>query len=190
MNRFFAIFVAKNLQQLKKIDQQMKRIQFFTVALLALILLGTACRPRQSAYREIYEAARQREMQQQAQPIVSDIAPLPPAEVSVRQERIDVIVPTDASNLRRFNVVVASLSVRLNAEILQNRLQADGHHVIIARNEQGMFRVIVGSYDDRASAVAQREALHRQYSALGSPDFLRSTYGIPFNDLWILDRQI
>ena len=170
----------------------MKKIHFFALALLALVLLGTSCRPRQSAYRQVYEAARQREMQQQAQQpttVVRDAAPLPPVEVSVRQERVDAVVPADAANLRRYNVVVASLSVRLNAEALQNRLQADGHHVILARNEQGMFRVIVGSYDDRASAVAQREALHRRYSALGSPDFLRRTYGIPFNDLWILARQ-
>ena len=167
----------------------MKKIHFALV-LVALVLLGTSCRPRQSAYRQVYEAAREREMQQAGQQVVvRDAVGLPPVDVSVRQERIDAVVPTDAANLRRFNVVVASLSVRLNAEALQTRLQADGHHVIIARNEQGMFRVIVGSYDDRAAAVAQREALHRQYSALGTPDFLRRTYGIPFNDLWILDRQ-
>ena len=167
----------------------MKKIHF-AVVLIALVLLGTSCRPRQSAYRQVYEAARAREMQQgQPTTVVRDAAPLPPVEVSVRQERIDAVVPTDAANLRRFNVVVASLAVRLNAEALQRRLQADGHHVIIARNEQGMFRVIVGSFDDRAAAVAQREALHRQYSALGTPEFLRNTYGIPFNDLWILDRQ-
>ena len=170
----------------------MKKIHLFAVAMLALLLLGTSCRPRQSAYRQVYEAARQREMQQHPeQPtVVRDAALLPPVEVSVRQERVDAIVPAEAANLRRFNVVVASLAVRLNAEALQTRLQADGHNVIIARNEQGMFRVIVGSFDDRAAAVAQREALHRRYSALGGPDFLRATYGIPFNDLWILDRQI
>ena len=168
----------------------MKKIHF-ALAIIALILLGTSCRPRQSAYRQVYEAARAREMQQQAgQPVVGgDFAPLPPVEVSVRQERVDAVVPADAASLRRFSVVVASLSVRLNAEALQARLQADGHHVILARNEQGMFRVIVGSFDDRAAAAAQREALHRQYSAKGTPDFLRRTYGIPFNDLWILDRQ-
>ena len=171
----------------------MKKFHFFAIALIAMVLLGTSCRPRQSAYRQVYEAARQREMQQQAgQPttVVQDVAPLLPVEVSVRQERVDAIVPADAANLLRFNVVVASLAVRLNAEALQRRLQADGHHVIIARNEQGMFRVIVGSFNDRAAAVAQREALHRRYSALGNPDFLVRTYGIPFNDLWILDRGI
>jgi cell division septation protein DedD len=159
----------------------------FVLALIALVLLGTSCRPRQSAYRQVYEAAREREMQQTTQPVI--VHDLPAAEVSIRQERIDPVVPADAPNLLRFNVVVGSFSVRLNAEALQRRLQADGHQVIIARNEHGMFRVIVGSFDDRATAEAHRTALHRQYSVLGTPDFLRNTYGIPFNDLWILDRQ-
>ena len=165
----------------------------FIVALIALMLLGTSCRPRQSAYRQVYEAAREREMQQQAgQPsivVVRDNAPLPPVEVSVRQERIEAVRPADAAELRRYSVVVASLSVRLNAESLQRRLQNEGHQVILAQNDQGMFRVIVGSFDTRHQAEAQRQQLHRTYAAKGTPDFLRRTYGIPFDDLWILARQ-
>lgn len=167
----------------------MKKIHF-AIALVAILMLGTACRPRQSAFNQVYEAAREREMQQAAgQPtVVRDAAPLPPVEVSVRQERVDAVLPADAANLRRYSVVVGSFSVRLNAESLRNRLQNDGHHVILAQNEQGMFRVIVGSFDDRVAAAAQREQLHRTYSARGTPDVLRRTYGIPFNDLWILRR--
>ena len=110
-------------------------------------------------------------------------------EVVVRQEAIQAVSPTDASALRRYSVVVASLSTRLSAEALQARLQSDSHHVILAQNEQGMFRVIVGSFDDRASAVAQRNALNRQYTAHRSRADLMRIYGIPFDDLWILRRQ-
>ena len=170
----------------------MKKIHF-ALALIALVLLGTSCRPRQSAYRQVYEAAREREMQlQAAQPTVvirDNNAPLPPVEVSVRQERVEAVRPADAAELRRYSVVVAAMSVRLNAESLQRRLQAEGHQVILAQNEQGMFRVIVGSFDTRHQAEAQRQQLHRTYAAKGNPDFLRRTYGIPFNDLWILARQ-
>jgi len=170
----------------------MKKIHF-ALALIALVLLGTSCRPRQSAYRQVYEAAREREMQLQAtQPTVvirDNNAPLPPVEVSVRQERVEAVRPADAAELRRYSVVVAAMSVRLNAESLQRRLQNEGHQVILAQNEQGMFRVIVGSFDTRHQAEAQRQQLHRTYSAKGTPEFLSRTYGIPFNDLWILARQ-
>ena len=113
----------------------------------------------------------------------------PVAQPAVRQENINALFATDASDLRRYSVVVASLSNRWNAETLQRRLQNDGHHVILAQNERGMFRVIVGSFDNRFQAVAQKDELRRRYSAMGSPDFLVRTYGIPFNDLWILGRH-
>jgi len=186
---------------------------YFTLALVALVLLGSSCRSRQVTHRNVNEATVVTGVRQQptAQPtvIVRDAATqpqvavsfrqaeaeveamavvrqMPVAETTFRQENVSVFFAADAPVLLRYSVVVASLSTRWSAESLQTRLQSDGHHVIIAQNEQGMFRVIVGSFDDRASAVAQREALRRQYAAMGSPDFLRRTYGIPFNDLWIL----
>ena len=68
-------------------------------------------------------------------------------------------------------------------------MQNEGYPVILAENEQGMYRVIVASYDDRASAAAARDQIYQKYSALGNTDYLRRTYGVPFNDLWILERQ-
>ena len=97
---------------------------------------------------------------------------------------------TDATGLRRFSVVVGSFRLRANADRLQATLRANGHSdVVIARNERGMYRVIVGSFDDRAIAVSQRDQLRRRYSARGNTAFLQRTYGVPFNDLWILDRR-
>ena len=97
---------------------------------------------------------------------------------------------TDVAGLRRFSVVVGSFRVRANADRLQATLRSNGHSdVVIARNERGMYRVIVGSFDDRTVAVSQRDQLRRRYSARGNTAFLRRTYGVPFNDLWILDRR-
>jgi len=96
----------------------------------------------------------------------------------------------DATGLRRFSVVVGSFRLRANADRLQATLRANGHSdVVIARNERGMYRVIVGTFDDRAIAVSQRDQLRRRYSARGNTAFLQRTYGVPFNDLWILDRR-
>lgn len=169
----------------------MKRFQF-ALALVAVLVLGTSCKPKQSAYKQVYEAAKEKEMQQTAsQPttVVKDASPLPPVEVSVRKERVEPVYATDAAGLKAFNVVVASLSVKLNAESLKTRMENEGYPVILAQNEQGMYRVIVASYDDRESAAAKREEIYRRYSAMGNTDYLRKTYGVPFNDLWILERQ-
>ena len=116
----------------------------FALLLATLMVLGTSCKPKQSAYKQVYEAAKEKEMQQTAsQPstVVKDASPLPPVEVSVRKEKVEPVYPTDAAGLRRYSVVIASLSVKLNAESLKSRMENEGHQVILAQNEQGMYRV-------------------------------------------------
>ncbi len=164
----------------------------YALVLVTLLLIGVSCKPKQSAYKQVYEAAKEKEMQQTAsQPttVVKDAGSLPPVEVSVRKEKVEAVYPTDAAGLRRYSVVIASLSVKLNAESLKGRMENEGHSVILAQNDQGMYRVIIASYDDRAQAAAKRDEIYRTYSAKGNTDYLRRTYGVPFNDLWILERE-
>ena len=164
----------------------------FALILATLLVIGTSCKPKQSAYKQVYEAAKEREMQQTAsQPttVVKDASPLPPVEVSVRKEKVEPVYPTDASGLKKYSVVIASLSVKLNAESLKTRMMNEGHNVILAENEQGMYRVIIASYDEKDAAAAKREEIYNNYSAKGNTDYMRKTSGVPFNDLWILERQ-
>ena len=121
--------------------------------------------------------------------VVKDAAALPPVEVSVRKEKVEPVYASDASGLKKYSVVIASLSVKLNAESLKSRMENEGYHVILAQNNMGMYRVIVASYDDKESAVAKRDEIYRKYSALGDTQYLKKTYGVPFNDLWILERE-
>lgn len=163
---------------------------------LALVVGFGACKPKQSAYQSVYEAAKEREMQENAQTSTTVDKPAYPVAPStnyddekVRQENITAVDRGDDANLRAYNVVVASLSVKPNAERLKTVLEQDGHRVILAQNAQGMYRVIVASYDDKPSAVDKKNEIARQYQSKGSTDHLRKTYGIPFDDLWILQRQ-
>lgn len=164
----------------------------FALILAGLLVLGASCKPKQSAYKQVYEAAKEKEIQQSAsQPttVVKDASPLPPVEVSVRKERVEPVYATDAAGLKRFSVVIASLSVKLNAESLKQRMENEGHKVILAENEQGMYRVIVASYDTKEQAASKREEIFNTYSSKGNTDYLRRNYGVPFNDLWILERE-
>jgi len=170
----------------------MKKLFPLGLTFIAILALTTSCKPKQSAYQQVYEAAKEKEMEEAAsQPttVVKYAASLPPVEVSVRKEKVEPVYSTDASNLKKYSVVIASLSVKLNAESLKSRMEAEGYPVILAQNEHGMYRVIVASYDDKESAIAKRDEIFRKYSALGDTEYLRKTYGIPFNDLWILERQ-
>ncbi|NLZ96139.1 MAG: SPOR domain-containing protein, partial [Bacteroidales bacterium] len=114
---------------------------------------------------------------------------LSPVEVSVRKEKVTPVYNSDEAGLKSYSVVIASLSVKLNAESLKSRMEEESYGVILAQNEEGMYRVIVASYDDKQSAVEKRNEIYEKYSAKGDIDYLRRTYGVPFNDLWILQRE-
>jgi cell division protein FtsN len=140
----------------------------------------------------VYEAAKEREMQEtsnESNTVVKPVGTLSPVEVSVRKEKVTPVYNSDAAGLKSFNVVIASLSVKLNAESLKSRMENEGYSVILAQNEQGMYRVILASYDEKQYAAEKRNEIFEKYSAKGDTDYLRRTYGVPFNDLWILQRE-
>lgn len=171
--------------------------KLFKLALLFTLVVGFgACKPKQSSYKSVYEAAQQRNMEENTQTTSTVNKPAYPVNNTtnydnekVRQEKITTVYESDASGLRAYNVVIASLAVKPSAEALKSKIEKDGYRVILAQNEQGMFRVIIASFDDKPSAVDKRNEIRSIYQSKGSEDFLRKTYGIPFNDLWILQRQ-
>ncbi len=172
----------------------MNKLLGFGLALSLLVTFGS-CKPKQSAYKSVYESAKERELEEnKAQPTTVTKQPTYPAYTDastekVRPEKITPVYASDAAGLRAYSVVIASLSVKPNAEALKARMEQEGYKIILAQNEQGMYRVIIASYDDKAAAVNQRNAIRDKYLASGSADVLRRTYGIPFDDLWILQRQ-
>lgn len=164
--------------------------KLFGFGLAFAIILGFAsCKPKQSAYKSVYEAAKARELEQDdAEEVVSK--PVYPtynaSEATVRTERIEAVDKADASGLKDYSVVVATLSVKPNADALKKKLESEGHRIILAKNEQGMFRVIIGSYNSKAEAAAKREEVREEYQSKGNTLYLKRTYNIPFDDLWLL----
>lgn len=59
----------------------------------------------------------------------------------------------DATALNsKYHVVVGSFKSQVNAKGLQSTLNSEGNKALVVVNEQGMFRVIVASYDQYAQA--------------------------------------
>jgi len=141
---------------------------------LALLFSLDSCKPKESAYKAAYEAAKAREMQEnQIQEITPVNRPVDTSFDSVQKERVTAL---DGAGILRYSVVIGSFINRTNAESLKNRMANQGFRSFLAQNERGMFRVIVSTYNDRASAVSERERVKNRYY----PDF---------QDSWILDNQ-
>lgn len=157
------------------------KILLFGLSLTLLFGLGS-CKSKESAYKAAYEKAKQKEMEEDAKSNeIEEVTPITKSKsaststASFQKEKVTA-VDGNSSGLKRYNVVIGSFTVKTNAQSLKERMQADGYHAILAQNERQMYRVIVASYDDKASAAEERDDIKTKYS----PDF---------QDAWLLELQ-
>ncbi|NDV94923.1 SPOR domain-containing protein [Dysgonomonas sp. 521] len=161
---------------------------------LAFVIAFGSCKPKQSAYKSVYEAAKEREMAENttySTPVsIPETTPTYTSSAeSVRKEKVTPVYESDANELKAYSVVIAAMAMKPGAESLKERFGNEGYNVILARNDQGMYRVIIASYDSREQAVAKKNEILGRYRSLGDASTLRSKYGIPFDDWWILQRE-
>jgi len=148
---------------------------------LALTLLFSldSCKPKESAYKAAYEAARAREIEETR---IDEVTPVSkPSTVSttapdaVQKEKVTVV--DVGVGIKQFSVVVGSYINKTNAEAEKEKMAKQGFQSFLAQNERGMYRVIVATFSDKADAVAERERV-------------KSRYYPEFQDAWILDNQV
>ena len=153
------------------------------------IALGfTSCKSKESAYKKAYEKAKQQELAEAQQveevpaPIVAapveavvPVTPAQPVEVgTIREEKVQLV---SGDGLKAFSVVCGSYSIKANADGLKAKLDADGYNAKVvfnasANNGQGMYRVIVASFDDRMQAAQARDDFKNKY--YNNADFQKS----------------
>lgn len=163
---------------------------------LAFVVAFGSCKPKQSAYKSVYEAAQAREMEENqvsSTESVSKPATTPtytsPTTESVRKEKVTPVYEGDASGLKTYSVVIAAMAMKPGAESLKQRMENEGYNIILARNEQGMYRVIIASYESKEQAIAKKNEILEKFHGVADPATLRSKYGIPFDDWWILQKE-
>ena len=170
-----------------------RKIVGIGLALACIVAFGS-CKPKQSAYKSVYEAAKEREMEENTTAVTPTPSTTPSttytsSSEAVKKEKITPVYESDASGLKVYSVVIAAMSMKPNAESLKSRMEKEGQKIILVQNEQGMYRVIIASYDSKEQAVAKKNEILSTFSALGDSETLRAKYGIPFNDWWILQRE-
>ena len=147
---------------------------------LCVALSFSACKSSESAYKKAYEKAKQKELAeaQAATPSEETVqvsettvvaAPVEAPRVvesvaaPVRQEKVTVVTGAEET-LKDFSVVCGSFGVKANADGLKSRLEADGYQALVVSNaDANTYRVIVSSFDDRASAEQARDAFKARY---------------------------
>lgn len=167
------------------------RKYIFLCAGLCLAMVMTGCKSSESAYKKAYEKAKAQEATQQQKddetPVVTETPTVVPVQTRpstqttvvdnfdntpVRSENVSVV---SGDGLRAYSVVVGSFTVIANAEGLMNRLKNAGYAAQIAKNERGFYRVIAGTFDNKADAASARNAI-------------MGTQFNPDRDAWILSK--
>ena len=161
---------------------------------VCVALAFTSCKSSESAYKKAYEKAKQQELasnQEQTAPVETTPVVTPPApvekapvvvertpvapEAGVRQEKVTLISGDD---LKDYSIVCGSFGLKANAEALRDYLVGQGYNAVIAFNaEAAMYRVVVGTYADRLSAITARDAFKSRYPNRRD-----------FQDAWLLYR--
>ena len=140
------------------------------VAVCAALALSS-CKSSESAYKKAYEKAKEQELasssseevvqeQETVAPVVTEsVQTVPTADV--REERVTVVT---GNGLKKYSVVCGSFSVKANAENLKAYLDSEGYSALVVLcQEKSMYRVIVSTFDDRASAASARDAFKAAY---------------------------
>ena len=142
---------------------------------LAFLFSLNACKPKESAYQKAYNAAKAKETTDSQVAETTPVAKVTygASNVTVQREKVTVV---DGSGIQQFSVVIGSFLNKTNATSLKERMANQGFNSFLAQNERGMYRVVVATFSDKASAVAERERIKDKYY----PDF---------QDAWILDIQ-
>ncbi len=127
----------------------------------------SSCKSSESAYKKAYEKAKQQELAEapatQTTPVTVAPVATAPAAVSgpVREEKVELV---SGEGLKAYSVVCGSFGVKANAEGLKDYLDGQGYNALVVYNaERNMYRVIAGSYDDRAQATQAKDAFKAKY---------------------------
>lgn len=145
---------------------------------LCLAMAMASCSgSKESAYKKAYEKAKAQEAQQtevaapqEEAPVVTPLVEKPATQTTVIDNtdnatvRTEAVTLVDGNGLKDFSVVVGSFSLKSNALGLQQRLKNQGHLAQVAYNPSiNYYRVIVSTFDNKASAVQSRNQFRATY---------------------------
>ena len=130
---------------------------------VCIALAFSSCKSSESAYKKAYEKAKQQELaepQTTAAPVEVKVVESAPA--GMRQEKVTVV--SGGTSLKTFSVVCGAYSVKANAEGVKQALVNEGYTAMVVYNaERNLYRVVIGTFDDRASAENLRDSFKAKH---------------------------
>lgn len=147
-------------------------------ASVMIMSLGS-CKSKQSAYKAAYESAKEQPAKSaydevEEAKVVTTPSAKPATSEIIQSEKVTVVDQSQAGYLKKYSVVVGSYLQGTNATARQKNFRDKGFDAILVKNEKGMYRVIVSSFDTKEAAQESRDLVKLKYDV---------------NDAWILENQ-
>jgi len=150
-------------------------IRLFTLLLIGGLVFSACQTQRVVTIPNAHAIAGAETLAQTTPVIVSTPPPATPPPVEVRTTEVPADVRTEAFRLddaeqnadvmnQRYHVVVGSFRNRNNAVGLQQTLNREGNNAVIVVNKQGMFRVLIASYNTQSEARAKMQQVNRRFT--------------------------
>lgn len=146
----------------------MKKILSLLAITVILLAGATSCKSKQKIVT--ISGADIEAVQTQTQPVVENtqaVVEPPKAEVVEKTINESFKLASGETNQNAFSksyhVVVGSFGVQDNAKNLQRTLNNEGNNAIVVINEQGMYRVLIASYDEYSQARAKISQIESRF---------------------------
>lgn len=141
----------------------MKKTIRLIFALAVVVLATSACKTKQKV-AEIPAGAKVVATAPETQPVVVTTQTVSEQEVT-RNENFSLAAGETNSDALKFkyHVVVGSFSKQDNAKGLQANLNSEGNRAIVVVNENGMFRVLIASFNEYYQAKERIKQINARF---------------------------
>lgn len=137
---------------------------FFALAVVAMA--STACKSKQ----KVAEITGANITVGSTNGSTTTVTPAPVSEPTVSENEVTrnesfTLSEGDASALNsKYHVVVGSFKSQTNAKGLQNTLNSEGNKALVVINEQGMYRVIIASFNEYSQAKSRIAQIQNRFA--------------------------
>lgn len=142
-----------------------KAIRLF-LALAVVAMASTACKSKQ----KVAEITGANITVGSTNGSATTVTPAPMTEPTVSENEVTrnesfTLAEGDASALNsKYHVVVGSFKSQTNAKGLQNTLNSEGNRALVVINEQGMYRVIIASFNEYSQAKSRIAQIQNRFA--------------------------
>jgi len=145
----------------------MKRIISFCLIVAAIGISATGCKSKQKVAEisgaNVVVGAEQTPVATPQVPVSAPVAVSSEPEVT-RNESFTLSEGDASSMSLKYHVVVGSFKSQTNAKGLQSTLVSEGNKALVVINEQGMYRVLIASFNEYSQARSRINAIKDRFA--------------------------